>query len=359
MRLAIVLSLFAPGCSGTAEKQAPPEPLDDPSAEPAAAEAQAEAPPHVAMFGVVPDHMFVGSPAADSLVSLGRMLYFENRISKNHDLSCNSCHRLDLYGVDNEATSPGHKGQRGARNSPTVYNAAAHVAQFWDGRAADVEEQAKGPVLNPVEMAMPDAEHVLTVLKSIPAYEKAFAEAFPGEADAITYDNFGKAIGAFERGLVTKNARFDQYAAGSADALTEEEVAGLDLFVSTGCTTCHSGALFGGQLYQKLGLVHPYETADAGRFEVTKQEADRFMFKVPSLRNVTRTGPWYHDGSITALDDAVRKMAHHQLGKDLTDEEVAKIVGFLDTLTGELPTDYIAAPTLPESGPETPGPDPT
>ncbi|MEQ1503596.1 MAG: cytochrome c peroxidase [Myxococcota bacterium] len=351
-RLALIVLV---GCGST---EAPPvAPAPAPVEAPApVAPAAPVAPTSTAAFAPLPADMHGDTPSSAELVTLGRALYFEPRMSLNQQIACNSCHPLDKYGADGEPTSPGHKGVRGTRNSPTTYNAALHLAQFWDGRAATVEDQAKGPVLNPVEMAMPDAGFVLEVLKSIPGYQPMFAAAFPGEADPITYDNFAKAVGAFERGLVTQNSKFDQYLGGKTDAMTPAEVAGLELFVATGCTACHAGATVGGAMYQKLGLVNAYETKDLGRFEVTKNEADKFMFKVPSLRNVTHTGPYFHDGSIASLDEAVKKMAHHQLGKELTDAEVASIVGFLDTLTGDLPTDYVAKPELPPSGPKTPKP---
>jgi cytochrome c peroxidase len=298
------------------------------------------------------------NPLTPEKIALGRMLYFESRISKNHDLSCNSCHQLDRFGVDNEKTSEGHKGQRGDRNSPTVYNAAFHFAQFWDGRAPTVEEQAKGPVLNPVEMAMPAETQVLAVLKTIPGYGQAFAAAFPGEADPITYDNFGKAVGAFERRLVTPS-RFDAYLGGDAGALTADEKKGLQTYLATGCPTCHNGVAIGGGMYQKLGLVEPYPTADKGRAKVTGRKEDESFFKVPSLRNVAKTGPWLHDGSVDALDMAVRVMARFQLGKTLTDAEAGSIAAFLNALTGEIPKDYVVAPPLPASGSETPKPDPS
>jgi cytochrome c peroxidase len=318
-----------------------------------------EGPKHASLFGVVPDHLHKGDMPRKELVDLGRMLYYENRISKNHDLSCNSCHMLDKYGVDNEATSPGHKGVRGDRNSPTSYLAAAHVAQFWDGREPDVEAQAKGPVLNSVEMAMSGADQVEQVLRSIPGYQKAFKAAFPDDEKPISYDNFAIAVGAFERGLVTKNSPFDKYLGGELDAMSDEAKKGLDLFVSTGCTTCHSGPMLGGHMYQKLGLVHPYETEDEGRKKVTGNDADAMMFKVPSLRNVAMTGPYFHDGSVATLPQAVKLMAYHQLGKELKPAEINSIVAFLESLTGELPTDYIAKPELPPSGPKTPKPDPS
>jgi cytochrome c peroxidase len=300
-----------------------------------------------AVLGVLPaDAPNPENPFTPEKIDLGRMLYYENRMSINEKLSCNSCHDLANFGVDNEPTSPGHEGKRGARNSPTVYNAALHVAQFWDGRAKDVEEQAKGPVLNPVEMGMPDADYVVKVLRAIPGYHPLFAAAFPGEAEPITYDNVARAIGAFERKLMTPS-RFDDFLNGQLDALSDAELAGLETFLDVGCTTCHMGAPVGGLLYQKLGLVHPYETKDLGRYEVTKNEVDRHFFKVPSLRNVEKTGPYFHDGSVATLPEAVRLMAWHQLGKQLSDADVASIVTFLGALTGRVDEDFVAKPALP------------
>ncbi|HEY6034664.1 MAG TPA: cytochrome c peroxidase, partial [Kofleriaceae bacterium] len=244
-------------------------------------------------------------------------------------------------------------------NAPTVFNAAGQIAQFWDGRAATVEEQAKGPVLNPVEMAMPDPAYVIKVLRSMPGYVTAFATAFPGEKDPITYDNFGRAIGAFERGLVTPT-RFDAMLAGQDNALDSAEKAGLGLFMKTGCSGCHRGPLVGGTMYMKLGLVEPYaNTADQGRFAITQQDADRMFFKVPSLRNITDTPPYFHDGSIADLSTAVKTMGRLQLGKQLTDDETASIITFLRALGGKPPADYLAKPELPTAGPTTPKPDRT
>ncbi len=335
-----------------------PPPATDAETQPAApAASQLQPVKHAALFGALPAVMTAdGKAPAPALVDLGRMLYFDKRLSKNHDIACNSCHQLDQFGVDGEPTSPGHKGQRGGRNSPTVYNAALHVAQFWDGREPTVEAQAKGPVLNPIEMAMPSADHVVAVLKSIPGYAEPFAAAF-GEGDAITYDHMADAIGAFERGLVTPG-RFDRYASGDATALTDAEEAGLDAFVEAGCTACHGGATLGGTQYMKMGLVQPFPTADEGRKAVTGKDSDAFVFKVPSLRNIARTGPWLHDGSVADLSEVVRLMGKHQLGKDLDPGTVASIVTFLGALTGEPPADYIAEPTLPPNGPNTPAADP-
>ena len=312
-----------------------------------------------AIFGVLPqDAWTTDRPISDAQVSLGRTLYYDPRLSKNHDISCNSCHQLDAFGVDGEPTSPGHKGQRGDRNSPTTLNAALHMAQFWDGRAADVEEQAKGPVLNPVEMAMSSPEAVVVVLDSIPGYRPLFAKAFPDEADPISYDNMGIAIGAFERGLITP-APLDAFIAGDDSALTSEQRVGLETFMKVGCIACHNGVGVGGSSYQKLGLVHPYPTEDKGREKVTGRPADRHVFKVPSLRNVHETGPWFHDGSIASLDEAVTIMAHHQLGQTLSPAQRRALIAFLGALTGRVDSAYVAAPELPASGPETPPADPT
>lgn len=308
------------------------------------------------IFGVLPAEAKSDiNPITPEKVELGRRLYYEQRISISQKLSCNSCHGLATFGVDNEPTSVGHDGQRGARNSPTVYNAALHFAQFWDGRAADVEAQAKGPVLNPVEMGMPSADHVVKVLKTIPGYAPLFAAAFPGEKDPITYDNFAKAVGAFERKLVTPS-RFDDFLGGKADALSDAEVAGLAKYMEVGCPTCHMGATAGGQMFQKLGLVHPYETKDLGRYEVTKKDGDKYFFKVPSLRNVEKTGPWFHDGSVKTLDEAIRLMGWHQLGKKLEPAEVESIATFLKALTGRIDAEYVAEPAALPAGADTPKP---
>lgn len=299
------------------------------------------------------------NPITEAKVELGRMLFFDARLSKNQDLSCNSCHALDRYGVDGTKTSSGHKGQKGNRNSPTVYNAGGYVAQFWDGRAATLEEQAKGPVLNPVEMAMKNDKQVIATLKSIPGYVDAFKKAFPGEKNAIRYANFGKAIGAFERKLVTPS-RWDKFLAGDDAALNDTEKRGVTTFVALGCTTCHNGPAVGGSSFQKLGLVKPYsDDKDLGRFAVTKDEGDKQKFRVPSLRNIERTGPYLHDGSVDDLAKMVRLMGEHQLGKALTDAQVADVTAFLKALTGTLPAAYIAKPELPASGPKTPKADPS
>ena len=305
------------------------------------------------------------NPVTDAKVKLGHTLYFDKRLSKGQQISCNTCHDLAGFGVDTRAvskkTSQGHKGQFGPRNSHTVYNAAGHVAQFWDGRSPDVEHQATQPVLNPVEMAMPSGDAVVAVLKSIPGYAEPFKAAFPEAADPITYENMGKAIGAYERKLVTPS-RWDKFLAGDAKALTEAEKAGFNAFVQTGCVTCHAGPYVGAANFQKLGAVKPWPNQkDQGKFEETKKPEDKMMFKAMSLRNIEKTAPYFHDGSVTDLKVAVKMMADHQLGKQLSDKQADKIVTWLKTLTGD-PTqlgDLIKEPKLPPSGPTTPKPDPT
>lgn len=296
------------------------------------------------------------NPSSLAKIDLGRMLYFENRLSKSQQFSCNSCHLLDKYGVDNEPTSKGHNGQRGDRNSPSVYNAAGHMAQFWDGRAKDVEAQAKGPILNPVEMAMPDEQSVVMVLKSMPEYVARFAKAFPGEKDAVTYDNMAKAIGSFERGLMTPS-RWDKFLDGDRMAMTDAEKAGFLKFTEAGCAACHAGVLLGGSMYQKLGVVKPYpDSKDVGRAGVTKSESEKFYFKVPSLRNVEKTGPYLHNGQTRTLAEAITAMGDYQLGMRLTTAEVASIGAWLKSLTGEAPASYIGKPKLPASTAKTPKP---
>ncbi len=280
-------------------------------------------------------------------VELGRMLYYDKRLSRDNDVSCETCHQLDKYGVDHLPVSLGERKQKGTRNAPTVYNAAGHVAQFWDGRAADVEEQAKGPVLNPVEMGMKDAKAVEKKLSGIPGYVAEFKKAFPGDKQPVSFDNFANAVGAFERKLVTPS-RWDQFLAGNDQALTDQEKQGFKTFTETGCPTCHAGVYVGGAMFQKLGLVKPWpDQKDQGRYQVTKKDQDKMMFKVPSLRNIAETAPYFHDALATTLPEAVHMMAEHQLGKTLDDAQVASIVTWLKSLTGPIPKAYVAEPKLP------------
>jgi cytochrome c peroxidase len=298
------------------------------------------------------------NPPTPEKIALGKQLYFDKRFSKNQDLSCASCHDLARYGQDGTATSSGHKKQLGGRNSPTTLNASIQFVQFWDGRAKDVEEQAKGPITNPVEMAMANEGAVLAVLSSIPEYEKAFAKVFPGDPKPITFDNMAKAIGAYERTLLTPSP-WDKFLAGDDNALTAEQKKGFETFYGKACFSCHMGEGVGGSSYQKAGAQVPWPNQkDQGRYDLTKKEEDRMMFKVPSLRNVAKTAPYFHDGSAKTLEEAVKMMGKHQLSLDLKPEEVASIVTFLGALTGEVPKEMMAEPELPKSTDKTPKPDP-
>lgn len=286
------------------------------------------------VFGVIPDKMPGAEKDSPDMIALGEKLYFDVRLSINDQQSCNSCHPVDgnKFGMDQKPVSEGTKGGPGNRNSPTVLNAGFHFAQFWDGRAGTLEEQAKGPVLNPVEMGMPNGGAVEKKLRDVKEYQELFARVFPGK-NPVTYDHMATAIAAFERTLRTTD-RFDDFQKGNVAALTNEELGGLDLFIKTGCITCHTGPLLGGNLYQKTGLVYAYEnTKDQGRYDVTKNEADRMLFKVPSMRNVAMTGPYLHDGAVATLDSAVAKMAWMQLGKSLTPVEIKAISAFLGSMT--------------------------
>lgn len=283
------------------------------------------------IFGTLPNTMPGAEKDSSSMIALGKKLYMDQRLSVNDSQSCNTCHNVidGGPGVDNTQFSPGAiTGKFGGRNAPTVWNAGFQLAQFWDGRAADLKAQAKGPILNPMEMAMPTEQAVVDKISAIPEYQQAFKKAFNAN-NAITYDNLAHAIAAFERTLISKD-RFDQYILGDNAALTQQEKTGLKAFINTGCTACHSGPTLGGTFYQKLGLVKPYANqADQGRFDLTNNPADKMSFKVPMLRDVARTAPYFHDGSVTTLAEAIKLMASLQLGRELDDKTTADIVAFL------------------------------
>jgi cytochrome c peroxidase len=298
-------------------------------------------------------------PAQDvnlALVELGKKLYFDPRLSKSGFISCNSCHNLSMGGTDNLKTSIGHNWQQGPINAPTVLNSSLNVAQFWDGRAADLKEQAGGPIANPGEMAF---THTLAVdvLNSIPGYVNEFHLAF-GTEEPINIDQVTTAIAEFEKTLVTPNSRFDQFLMGDFDALTEQEKKGYKLFKGSGCAACHNGPAMGGTSFQKMGVVEPYQTNNPveGLAAVTGRDADRFRFKVPTLRNVEMTYPYFHDGEAETLTEAVDIMGRLQLGKKYTDDENAAIVAFLKSLTGDQPSFIL--PVLPPSTEKTPLPKP-
>jgi len=281
-----------------------------------------------------------------AVIRLGRMLYFEPLLSRTGKISCNSCHPLDRYGTTATQFSTGVEGRLGRRNAPTVYNTVGHFRLFWDGRAATLDEQALAPIIDPVEMGMP-AERAVARLKDIAGYQSAFAVAYPQGAEPITIGHIAAAIAEFERGLVTP-ARWDRYVDGDTSALTSTEKDGARLFSNLGCMVCHTGAYVGGTMYEKLGIFLPWPNQnDRGRREVTHDIADDMVFKVPSLRNVAQTSPYFHDGSAASLDTAVRLMARHQLGVELTEAEARSIAAWLGSLTGEIPRDYVARPVLP------------
>ena len=288
-------------------------------------------------------------------VDLGKKLFFDPRLSKSGFISCNSCHNLSMGGSDNLTSSIGHQWQQGPINSPTVLNSSLNLAQFWDGRAKDLKEQAGGPIANPGEMAFTH-ELAVDMLASIPAYRSEFKRAF--KTEPISLEQVTTAIAAFEETLVTPNARFDQWLNGNTKAITRDEIAGYQLFKTSGCVSCHNGPAVGGNSFQKMGVVEAYKakTTAQGRSAVTGKDADRFNFKVPTLRNVELTYPYFHDGGANTLTEAVDTMGRLQLGRKFNPDENAKIVAFLKTLTGDQPK--FELPILPPSSDTTLRPQP-
>lgn len=288
-------------------------------------------------------------------VELGKKLFFDPRLSKSGFISCNSCHNLSMGGTDNLKTSIGHNWQQGPINAPTVLNSSMNVAQFWDGRAADLKEQAGGPIANPGEMAFTHTL-ALEVLESIPAYVREFTRVFG--PDCINIDQVTEAIAEFEKTLVTPNSRFDQWLLGDKNAITSDELAGYQVFKNSGCVACHMGPAVGGTSFQKMGVVAPYETNNTaqGLVAVTGVDADRFKFKVPTLRNVEMTYPYFHDGEADTLAEAVDIMGRLQLGREFENTDIELVVAFLRTLTGDQPS--FVLPILPASTDKTPRPEP-
>ncbi len=291
-----------------------------------------------------------------ALSELGKKLFFDPRLSMSGFISCNSCHNLSMGGSDNLKTSIGHKWQQGPINSPTVLNSSLSLAQFWDGRAADLKEQAGGPIANPGEMA---SSHTLAVdvVASIPGYVKDFQLVF-GDDSEVNIDRITDAIAEFEKTLVTPNAPFDRWLLGDKNAISQNQLEGYQLFKSSGCVACHNGEAIGGNSFQKMGVIEPYQTNNKveGRVAVTGKDADRFMFKVPTLRNVELTYPYFHDGQAETLSEAVDIMGRLQLGRKFTETENDKIVAFLKALTGDQPS--FTMPILPPSVDQTPKPKP-
>jgi cytochrome c peroxidase len=321
--LAAVLMTMA---TTAAQAQSPWQPLPDKAPEPA------------------------DNPATAAKVELGKMLYFDPRLSSTGTVSCFSCHNVMEGGDDHMTTSAGVHGLKGGRNAPTVWNAAFHSVQFWDGRAPSLEEQAKGPPVNPIEMGMRDLDAVIDRIRHIPGYRPYFEQAF-GPGDVVTMDNAARAIAAYERTLITPGSAYDRYARGDKTALTPQQVRGMETFAAVGCTSCHQGPAFNGPplpagtgffmkfpTYPESPYVAQYKlTEDPGRFNATKDQADRGMWRVPTLLNLTHTAPYMHNGTVKTLPEAVRVMASTQLNQTLDDAQVGDIVAFLEALTGKFP----------------------
>ncbi len=312
-----------------------------------------------AIFQPLPDAppALAGNPASPAKLQLGRMLYFDPRLSASQLISCNTCHNVGLAGGDLQETSTGHNWQKGPRNAPTVLNAVFNIAQFWDGRAKDLAEQAKGPVQASVEMNN-TPERVIATLQSLPAYRELFRQAFPGEDQPLTFNNVAKAIEVFEATLLTP-APFDSYLRGDRQALDSSQQAGLELFLAKGCAGCHSGVNVGGSGYFPFGVIEKPGSEvlppnDTGRYKVTKTVSDEYVFRAPSLRNVGLTPPYFHSGKIWDLKQAVGVMGSAQLGIALTDRDEGLLVAFLDSLNGRQP--MIQYPLLPPNAPDTPRP---
>jgi cytochrome c peroxidase len=330
------------------------------------------------LFEAIPETppALLGEPATPEKLALGKMLYFDPRISKNHDTSCSTCHNIGMAGADGRSSSIGHNGQLGGRKVPTVLNAVFNKMQFWDGRASDLKEQVvnsvmafpaallktrAGPsIVNPEVMNI-TKQNAVEQLKSIPGYVDAFKKAFPAEADPIVYDNIGRAIAVFEATLITPDAPFDRWLKGDDKALSEDQKRGLKIFVDKGCSNCHNGINIGGGMYARFGVVQNPGSEflppdDWGRFAITKTVSDKYVFKVPALRNVELTAPYFHSGHTWDLKQAVAVMGESQLGQTLSEGDIDKVVGFLKSLTGRQPE--VVIPILPPRVAATPRPEP-
>ena len=283
------------------------------------------------------------------LVDLGKLLYFDKRLSIDNSISCNSCHDLKNYGVDGKRYSEGVNGHLTTRNSPTTLNAFMHAWQFWDGRVDTVEEQAKGPILAEGEMGMMTAQAIEKKIAAIKGYQNLFNEIFSKQESSVTLDNITKAIGAFERTLLSPS-RFDDFQEGDDNALTKDEIRGMQKFQDYTCFQCHYEPLVGGYSMRKLGIMEPWkDQSDLGVYEWSRVEDQKMEFKVPSLRNVAKTAPYFHDGSVPTLREAIQLMGKHQLGRDISDEDADSITVFLNALTGILDPNIAEAPkTFPQ-----------
>ncbi len=310
-----------------------------------------------ARFTALPQNSDPADQVQLARINLGRQLYFDKRLSRESNQSCNSCHQLTNYGVDNKQYSPGS--MPGAidtpRNTPTVYNAAFQLSQFWDGRAVNLIAQAHGPLVAPKEMALHNLQEAVDVVTRVPGYAPEFRQAFPGQQDPVNIENITASIAAFEQGLITPSP-WDRYLQGDTAALTPAQKKGLKLYLADGCDTCHAGRDMGGISYQRLGDVYRWgNKSDPGREKVTHSATDFMFFKVPTLRNIAKTGPYFHDGSVPTLTDAIHLMANFQAGQTISDSDAASIAAFLGSMTGTLPASYIAAPVESPSGSQSAG----
>jgi cytochrome c peroxidase len=324
-----------------------------------------------AQFKALPDKVPVpaDNPMSPAKIELGKMLFFDPRLSMDGTVSCNSCHNVMFHGGDGRPVGVGIHGQRGGRGSPTVWNSAFHTVQFWDGRAASLEDQALGPLVNSVEMGMTSHDLVIERIRQIPGYVQAFKKVFPKDNEP-TILNGAKAIAAYERTLITPNSPFDKYMKGNKKAMNAQEIRGMKLVDEIGCTSCHNGVIFAGDGFAMgEGNYKPFPqvpgskydkmydlTSDLGRYEVTKKEEDKHHWRVPTWRNVAITAPYFHNGKVKTLDEAVRVMAKTQLDMDLNDSQVSDIVAFLNALTGEFPKQTM--PMLPNTANMTVTPEP-
>lgn len=324
----------------------------------------------LAQFKALPDKAPepADNPSTPAKVELGKMLFFDPRLSIDGTISCNSCHNVMYHGGDGRPVGAGIHGQRGGRGSPTVWNSAFQTVQFWDGRAATLEEQAKGPLINGVEMGMGTHDYVIERLGKIPGYMSAFKKAFPKEKKPITIDTMARAIAVYERTLITPNSPFDKYMKGNKKAMSARQIKGMKLVEEIGCTSCHTGVNFSGDQKMGEGNYQPFPqipgskydkmydlVSDLGRFDVTKNPEDKNKWRVPTWRNVAINAPYFHNGKVKTLDEAVRVMAKTQLDADLTDVQVGDIVEFLNALTGEFPVQTM--PRLPNTANMTVTPD--
>ena len=306
-------------------------------------------------FGILPEEMkSKENPITSTKVKLGRMLFYDTRLSVDNTVSCAKCHFFGLYGIDGLPKSIGNNYKENDRNAPTVFNAAGQISNHWIGDRASVEEQAEKSLTGKASFGNPDEKSLVEKLSKIRQYNELFKKTFPKDKTPISAKNIGLAIGAFERTLVTPSP-FDDYLEGNIRAIKKDEIGGLKLFMDYGCSSCHSGIYLGGNSYEKFGIFANYweytgsKKIDEGRFLYTKNDSDKYVFKVPILRIVAKTAPYFHDGSVENIKDAIKIMGKIQLDIDLSDEDINGIATFLTSLTGKIPQNMLHIPILPQN----------